>query len=541
MKTRFKQYRKLLFFAACAVAVIAGGIYYFGIQLAFVPQPEGLAGTQMWYLILTHREKYVHYNIIYDAIMCVSGLLGGMSYFARRLASTLLYGIILALSLYLSLTKKKGKERWYLLPLWAFFMIFIHTISSPSSYGIVYDPSGLVIELPYIYHNMPLIFALISMAILQCFQRAAEKKKRFVLGGIGIVVVIYALLYTDLIYCAIFVAPLLIVLILKGFYNDKTRRYMAPLLALGVGLMLLTRILPGDFCAWLWSKTTVAGPYGGTIYGQNNWMNLVHLPEYIADYFQTIGELFNIDFSGRPIISLYSILFLIRIVFVVISYMIILKIIKNSVKGKAGQKGYDMLDEVLAWGFVVLSCAFMGAYGGHESSPRFFTALVPILTILLCRNIGSFMREFLPVLELIKYKKLFFGGIVGALCICQIEPVWSYQMVDNYREDCEAAIEYLRQWGVEDEGWALAPYWLFPRLSAMTNGEIMFYYNEGQAKRIYGEDAEIRYMVVGWENNLVNQGLERFAYGSYEEMCEKYKTPIRAVDLDYVYVCDFGE
>lgn len=540
MKMRLKQYQKWFFFAACAIAVIVGGIYHFGIQQAFIPQPEDLAGTQYWYLVLTHREKFVHSNIIADAIMYVSVLLGGMSYFSQRLAITLRYGIILALSLCLSLTQKKGKERWYLLPLWAFFMIFIHTISSPSSYGIIYDPSGLVIQLPYTYHNLPLIFALISMVVLQCFLCAAGKKQKFVLGGIGIVVVIYALLYTDLIYSTIFVAPLLIVLILKGFYNDKARRYMLPLLALGVGLMLLTRILPGDFFAWMWSKTAVS-TYGGAIYGQNNWVSLYRLPEYIADYFETIGELFNIDFGGRPIISFYSVLLVVRIAFVVIGYMIIVKIIKNSVKGKARQKGYNMVDEVLAWGFVVLSFAFVGSYGGHESSPRFFAALVPILTILLCRNIESFMREFLPVLELIKYKKLFFGGIVGALCICQIEPVWSYQMVDNYREDCEAAIEYLRQWGVEDDGWAVAPYWLYPRLSAMTNGEIMFYCDEGQVKRIYGEDAEIRYMVVGWENNLVKQGLERFAYGSYEEMCEKYKTPIRAVDLDYVFVCDFGE
>lgn len=110
MKMRLKQYQKWFFFAACAIAVIVGGIYHFGIQQAFIPQPEDLAGTQYWYLVLTHREKFVHSNIIADAIMYVSVLLGGMSYFSQRLAITLRYGIILALSLCLSLTQKKGRN-----------------------------------------------------------------------------------------------------------------------------------------------------------------------------------------------------------------------------------------------------------------------------------------------------------------------------------------------------------------------------------------------------------------------------------------------
>lgn len=542
MKVMFSRHRKLLFYAACAAAVIAGGVYYFGILHAFAPNADDLGSTQRWYLILTNRRSYSHENIIYDSVMCLSGLIGGMSYFARRLASALFYTIVLGLSLFLSLTQKNGKNRWFLLPLWAFFMILIHTMQESFDYSLMDDDTDLIRWFPYNYHVMPLIFALISLIVLQCFLRAHERKKKHITGAIGMIAAAYALLFTDLIYYVIFVLPLLIVLALRGLYSDKTRKYMMPLLAAGVGIMLLTRILPGDFFEKLWNSATVGTSYG-EIYGGSDWLDLDHILVHVTNYMKTIMLLFNIDLSDRPLISFYSVLFVIRIAFVAVGYAIVAKIIACSVKGKAGQNGYSAIDEILAWGFVTLSCAFIFTRNAlYRDLIRYYSAFVPILTILLCRNIGGFIRKFLPVLESITHKEIFFAGIVGALCICQAEPVWLYQVRDSYQEDCEAAIEYLRQWGAENDGYAVAPYWLYPRLSAMTNGEILFYNSEETIKELYGEDAGIRYMVVGWDGRgLLTYGLHDMAYGSYEEMCEKYQSPIRAVDLDYVYVCEFGE
>ncbi|MCM1103038.1 MAG: hypothetical protein NC409_02935 [Clostridium sp.] len=541
MKKIVIRRQRILFFVVCTIAVVLGGIYYYGILHAFVPHAEDLASTQHWYLILTNKCSYSHDNIIFDGIMCLSVLVGGMSYFASRLASAMTYTVILGLSLYLSLTQKRGKNRWFLLPLWAFFCVLIHTLREASDF-LVYDSTDLIRPFPYNYHAMPIIWALISLIVLQCFWDTHVRKRKSIIGGIGIIVVVYALLFTDLIYYVIFAVPMLIVLLLRGLYSDKTRKYMLPLLGVGVGIMLLTRILPGDFFEKLWSDTGVESAYG-TIYGATNWLSLDNIFLHITNYIKTIMLLFNIDLSNRPIISLYSVLFVVRIGFVVIGYVVVAKIILYSVKGKAQQNGYGVIDEVLAWAFVVLSCLFIFTENAlYKDLMRYYTAFVPILTILLCRNIGSFLRMFLPILERIQYKKSFFAGLVAALCICQMEPVWLYKVRYSYQEDCEAAIGYLRQWGAEKDGYVVAPYWLYPRLSAMTEGEILFYPNEWTVKQLYGEDAAIKYMVVGWDDmGLLNYGLNDIAYGSYEEMCEKYKAPVRAVDLDYMYVCEFED
>lgn len=542
MKTIFVGHQKLLFCVACAAAVVLGGIYYFCILHSFVPNAEDLATTQQWYLVLKHTQSYRHSNIVFDMVSCLSVLIGGMSYFSIRLEFTLLYAMVLGLSLYLSAQGKKGEERWFLLPLWGFFMILIHTVKDGSKFTMVYDDMDLIRQFPYNYHIIPLIFALISLIVLQCYLGTNEKKKKSIGGGLGIILVIYALLFTDLIYYIIFILPFVIVLALRGLYNDKTRKYMLPLLATFVGMMLLTRILPGDLFERLWSSATLGTSYGA-IYGGSDWLNLDNLFLHVTNYIKTIMLLFNIDLSARPLISFYSVLYVVRIALVIIGYFIVARIIACSVKGKAKQNGYVMIDEVLAWGFVMLSCAFIFTRNAlYRDLIRYYAAFVPILTILLCRHIGGFMRKSLPVLETMKQKKFYFAGIMGALCICQIEPVWLYQVEDGYQEDCEAAIAYLREWGAETDGYAVAPYWLYARLSAMTDGEIIFYDSEKTVKQLYGEDAVIKYMVVGWDDRgLLTHGLNHIAYGSYEEMCEKYKAPLRAVDLNYVYVCEFKE
>lgn len=63
------------------------------------------------------------------------------------------------------------------------------------------------------------------------------------------------------------------------------------------------------------------------------------------------GELLD-----QPIISFYSILFVVRIALVVSGYVIVARIVVESVKGRLEQYGNIITDEILAWTFVLLSC-----------------------------------------------------------------------------------------------------------------------------------------------------------------------------------------
>ncbi|MCM1182303.1 MAG: hypothetical protein NC337_02895 [Roseburia sp.] len=544
MKKLFNQYQKLLFCMCAAGFVIAGGLYYFGIQRAFVPNSEDLSTVRRWYVILNMDQPYVHDNIIFDLISCLSVMIGEMSYFSIRLDFTLLYMLVLCFSLYLSIPDGRKTKRWYILPIWAFFMILVHTVRSGSDFAKVYDDTNLIWQLPYNYHMAPLIFALLSMIILQCYLNAGMGKRKNCIGGIGIIIILYALLHTDLVYYVIFAVPLLIVLVIRALYNNKIRKYILPVLAAGVGIILLTRVLPGTFFEKLWSKETIDSPYGA-IYGNTAWLNPGNILTHFENYVRVIMLLFNIDISNRPIISFYSILYVVRIAFVIAGYGIIIRIVICSIKGKAQKNGYTVTDEVLAWGFVMLSCAFIFTRNAwyYRDSIRYYAGLVPLLTVLLCRHIDDWMKGFLPIFDdTVRHKRAYFAGIMLAMCVCYAEPVWLYEVEDSYQKDCETAIEWLKQWGADSNGYALAPYWLSARLSAMTGGEIIFHYDEQWLKNIYGEDADMRYMVVGWDDRgLLTFGLNKIAYNSYDEMCEKFKAPVRAVDLEYMYVCEFGK
>ncbi len=529
---------KWIICVVCLTVVIAGGVYYYGILLGVMPNGEELIGIQNCYLQMERGGRYSSGNVLSSVTTVLSVMIGGLSFFSARLQVALLYTIVLGLTLYLAIRRSGKRSSLAMLPLWAFFMIFVHTIRYSSDFGKMYDRTDLIYWMPYSGHITALIFSLACIVFLQCYLDTKTRKARMVWGGLGFVIGVYALIKSDLIFYVVFVVPVLITLFFRGLYNDKLRKYVIWAVSAGIVIILATRIMPGEFCEALWSRQR-ASSYG-VVYGATNWMDLDHILVHLGNYVKMILQLFNIDISDKPIISLYSVLFVVRITLVLIGYIIVARVIVSSIKGKIKDKGYTIVDEVLAWAFVLLSCAFVFTkYALYRDLMRYFGGLVSILTILLCRNITAYMEEtFSALMRSIKNKKMYFAGILGALCICQMEPVWLYEEADMYQEDCEAAIEYIRQWG---DGYVLAPYWLYARLSAMTNGEIIFYPNEETIKELYGEDAQMRYMIVGWdEDGLLTYELNEFAYLSYDEMCEKYRTPAKAVELDYLYVCDFG-
>lgn len=545
-KKTLDKYQNLLFCAACVVAVIAGGVYFYGILHAFVPNSEDLWTTQQWYLILTGRASYAHRNVIYDLVSCLSVGIGGLSYFSIRLQFTLLYMIVWGLSLYLCVSRAKGQKRWFLLLLWIFFGIMIHTVQDGADFGKLYADTDLIWQFPYCYHITEVIFALICLITVQSYLNAATSKKKIVLLCIGLGIGVYALRFTDLIFYVVFALPCLVVLLIHGIYHHKTRKYALPFILICAGMILLTKFLSGQLFSALWTAEKVRNAYG-TIYGATNWLDVDGIFSHITNYIKLVLLLFNIDLSNRPILSMHSILFVIRIVFIITGYAIVAKTVVYSIRGRMGQHDGTLVDEILAWSVVIVSCSFIFTQNGENlGSLRYYSSLVPMLMILLCRNLEKMVARILPVIVDMPHKKVYLCGICGILCICQAEPVWQYQTSDSYLEDCEQVITYLEQRGALDDGYALAPYWLCCRLSAMTGGEILFFSDERQVRNIYGEDADIRFVIIAWGEEEGKETVLAYEYedvmresGNYEEWCERYRTPVWAVDLDHFYVCEF--
>lgn len=541
---KVEKYSKWLILAACIVVLAGGGFYYFEIQNSFIPNGEDLWRIQSWYTILHYGQGYVHENVILDAITYFSVRIGGMSYFSLRVYFTICYIIIMLFSLFLSISKKKNRNTlWYMIPLWAFFMVFVHTLKTgdPLSVGKV-DDSGLMNQLPQNYHIASSIFALLCMILLQFFLQSDKKRNKIMIGVLNLIVFVYGATHTDLVFYTIFVIPGIFVTGLHAMRHEKARKYVLPLLLSGAAVLLVTSLLPEDMKALWWSKDSVS--MYGEIYGATNWFDVDDLADNLVRYIHMVLELFNIEITNRPVVSLYSVLFAVRVLFVIMGYLIISKIVSYSIRGKAEEFGYTVIDEILAWAYVILSGAFLftGLAMKEDGITRYFSALIPILTILLCRHVGDMVQRIIPLCSQMRYKRFYFAGIVVALCVCMAEPLWTYDAEDQYEADCHAAIEYIKEWDDgKGEMYVIAPIWLAARLSAVAEGEILFANNEQYLRTIYGVDATAKYVIIDWEERWFKIGVDDLVGHSYEEMCENYKVPVREVKLDSFYVFEFAE
>ncbi len=522
----------------CIACLIAGGLYNFGIQSGFIPNSEDIGSISPVVRRIRAGNGYSHYNILYDSLSYLSYRLGGMTFFATRLLFTLLYVVEMCFTLFLCLRKDKKWDISYV-PLFAFFVIFIHTIDVDRSFGTyVWE----IRQLPYNHHLTAIINALICFVIIQMFLSTQDSRKRKILAVCGIVAVIYGFLYTDIIFISVFLAPLLLILFIRGLYNENNRKYVLGAVFIGLIAVLLTRVIPFSTFEKLW-RIEPGGHYSG-VYGSDNWVDLGTVLGNVNGYIRLVMLLFNIEISNRPYVSLYSLLFIVRILFLIAGYMIVFRIVKRSILGKIKESEYNILDEFLAWSYVVVSCSFILTRFGTWGMQRYYVALVPVMTILLCRNLKGLLYEMFPaIMTGLRHKKLYFFAVMGILCICQAEPLWQYEATDCYVEDCEKIVEYVRKTG---PGYAIAPYWWAARLTAISEGEVIFYGSLEELKGYEGADAMPTYVIAGYvdndtESDLYAFGVRNIVYDGYEEMCEKFATPTKVLHTNRfgIFIFDF--
>ncbi len=528
---------KVFVFMICAICLLLGSVYYFGIHLGFVPQGEETSLMWRWNLIVHGNGKYQHINVVSDLIAYISAQIGGCSFFSTRLYSTLMYTVVLFFTMHLCLKPKRGGEvSLWLLPLYALFMIFVHIVGTGSEFGKIFTDTDLVYLLPYDYHLMPLIFALCSIFMIGCMLRSTNPKSRKRYFIVNLIIAVYGMLFSDLIYYIIFVGPVLFTLFLRGLRDKKKKKYCFMVLAAGLFLLFITRVLPLDLCESFWTQEKA--DHYGEIYGATNWLNIDNFFAHIENYLKVILQLFNAEFSDAPVLSFYSVVYFVRVVFIVIGHILVFRILKSSMIGNIRDTSYDYIDEVLAWGYFLLFCSFIFTYNGYYMALiRYYGAFVPLLTIILCRNMKDYLNEkFHRILCGVRYKKSVFFVSISVICICCAQPVWLYEAEDSYMQDCEEAIRYIEE---TDLGYAIAPYYFYSRLTAMCHGDIIFYPNEQAIRDYNGDEAQLMYIVTGFENidhvtSLMNIGVD-----DYEDLCEKYTVPTRVLELDHFNVCVF--
>ena len=375
------------------------------------------------------------------------------------------------------------------------------------------------------------------MVMICIFMKIKSIKVKIPFAIVLVLTIAYASLRTDMIYYVVFLGPLVIALFLRGLRDGKWKKTCVLIVFIGFILFFVSRLLPISIAERLWDDTR-ADVYG-SVYGATNFVNMYYLETTIFNYLDVVLQIFNINLQLHPMLSFWVIVYIVKLAMLIIGYVLIFKIIRSSINGTTDKNGYDLIDEIAAWGYVMLSCIFIFSdIGKYTSNMRYMTQLVPLMTIIICRNlklaIPTVVYEFLAD---IKYKKALFFVAVGMLCVCYAEPVWCYEATDSYGEDLEAIVEYMKENEIE---YAWAPHWLFARLTMLSDGDIIFYQTQNEIKKKYGEDEQIKCIITSIDyENVANEFNNIVGVESYDELCEKYGAPSKILELDninlYVY------
>ena len=521
---------KIFAFVVCAVFVVLSAFYYYGLQCEYPPQPEDVMSITYMYLHLEQGTDYPVHEILWAVCSFIATKVGGMTYFATRLLFTLMYTILLSCTVYLGLQSKTEKKlKLYLIPLIALFCVILFPIAADPE--LFQWPSGveLIYEFPFQYHYTSRIYAVVCLIVLFLFLRCQEKKRKTIYGILLAVICLYALRKTDLIYYIMFLAPAAIVAFLRALRTDRLRKYAVFCMSGGMGVLLLSRILPYSFLKSMW--TTEGADLYGDIYGAVNWASIDALGINFWNYIKLIAVMFNIQLPNSPVLSLYSCVYILKTAILLVGYIIVIHIVICSFSGNSTRYHYDFIDEVLAWSYILLTgvCLFT-FFGGAVIFFRYFSCLTFVMTILLCRNIEVF-PEIIRIkwLKEIKYKKMIFCAYIFVLCICSMGKVWTYRVPNGYEPELKAIAEYIES---TDYGYAVAPFWLYAQIGALSNGEVMVYQTEDEIKEIFGDDAKVSYIIT---NNFDNSEIKGNFYDhcdTYEEMCEYYSEPTNIINYE---------
>lgn len=536
--------RYFLFFLY-AVTLIFGTLYYYGLQMAFNSDAEDLATIWRCYKALELGQPLeLPKDFIYVTLTVISTAIGGMSFFSQRLFFTLLQLVVLLCTMWLSFRRSKRREIClFLLPIFILFMILLHPATQEDPYGLIVDyGTDFFYQYPYNYHSTVRTYTLLCLIIISLFLYATSAKKKLLSILALFVLILYTVYLRDTLFFVLFLVPLCIVLFMKVFHNQKTRKHAIFFICMMMGLILLSKVIPSSFKSGLW--TTEQALTYGSIYGGTNWTTPDMIWTVVTNYVSKILGCFNILLPAAPLISLYTLINVFKFVLLSVGYVIAFAIVKGSVVGKQKWKSVDVVDEILAWSHITLSAAHLFTEYGHNViySQRYMQAVVSIITILLCRQIGSFLSMInWNFTGMCIKEKAAISFILFALCLCYMKPVWNYTPMNLcHKADMDAAIEYMKG---TDLGYAIAPFDLAYVLSAESNGEVLVCASVEEALGLWEEDAKITYMVTRYdfEPGKYHQYMYYEPFASYEELCDKYSEPTNIIEYDTFSLCIWEE
>lgn len=507
--------------------IVVATVYHYSLRLGFIPNGEDLNYPCSVYKSLKYTEEY-YVRDLFGIIALFAVKAYGVTYTSVRLTFTICYLILLMLMFPLVFNKDDTEKNYFfILPLFALFMVFLRPVGGFDSWGQL-GGDDLIIQWGYDYHYEPRIVAMLSVLLLQF---VIKNRNSTVLKVVFAGSIIYGLHLKDLTYLVMFVAPFIIVYSFKWMKNEKNGNALVWIAVVAAGAFLLSRILPGDILTKLWSKDST-GQYG-YIYGGTNWSDITGFSTRFFQYIRLILQFFNVRLGKIPLISAYTVVYMVKMGLIVLGYVHIFRIAGTTITGNREKYGYDEIDGILAWSFILLTIVYLFTdLGGATYSIRYMSGLVSSMTLVLCRNIRNLTGIInCERIRKIKNKKVAFAVFISIICICYAEKTWTYTATDSYVQDFEGAIEYIKSNG---GGYGIGRVWAGGRIMAMTGGEIEFYRSPEDVQAWLGKDAKATYAIADFVGKTSREDWLVFDNcRDYEKLCEKYSEPSNVIEYEH--------
>lgn len=521
----------------CVLFAIGAAAYYYGLLLEFPPNTEEMA--PVWRMYYSDVMDMGRIDIVAYLGTWLATKIGGMSYFAVRLSYAFFFFVIICLVLYLCLENKTGNEnhrKIYLLPLIALLCVILFPIADNPA--LCWDEGGkdLIYLYPFQYHTSARIYALLCLTLIDLAMKSGKQYIRITFYVLMGIVCLYGMGTKDLIFYILFLVPAGIVLGKWALYHPKYHKTAIRVISIGLICFAISRFMPIEFVRKLW--TNEHAEVYGAIYGGTNWISIEGIGEQLLNYLQLVCLDFNIQLSSLPVISFYTVVYLFKAVVIIVGYIVMGHIVVKSIVGRSVQYGYDCIDEVLAWSYFLLSLIFIFTEFGSMPFARYFTALPSVMTIVLCRNISSIPDILhLEILKRITNKRTLLCICLTAMCLCSVGKVWTYRAPDNYEEDMKAIAGYLEN---AEYGYAVAPYWIYSKISAMSEGKVLVCRSYDEVRKVFGKDAKVAYIITRSDQSADNNIFTTYSNcESYKDICDTYSEPTDVIRYEYLELLVF--
>lgn len=454
----------------CMVAIcgIIFAVYYYLIHLGFTPNGEELLATWEAYYYVNYGETMLATNRLWRFLQTLPIRQFGMSFASIRISQSLMYMLIVSVTMALSLKDSSKMKNWSVLPLFVFLMVVLH-IGGSAYYGQLTEYSH---QYPFDNHTLPAVFALWSMWCIDKCGKHRDSGKKYVYLALFLFCVLVGVFDTDLLFCVIFLGPILIVA--AGEWLKRQSNIALSLIKPVAVVVILLATLRGiyyttPFLGNVFSPQSVRyGEWESHLYGMPNFVNLDRLVEHFLNYISGISGLFNIDISGQPVLSIYLPIYIIRFTLILIIVWCIKEILLRWWKGeKVFGEETDYVSLVAAVSIIITSLAFiLTSYGDNKDHVRYLMIILPYATILLCRNAQKIMKRLkLEGNRALVYLLLFFTVCVF---IFAKSPSELRKHPDVWDDEYQKVLEIVRE---NELGTGVGTLWLAPVLSALSENE----------------------------------------------------------------------